>query len=631
MSLAIVGLVFAEALFLGRVRVQGWTFYLTAPEVVFEFVVRLVFGAMAGLALGTLCTALATPFIWGFQSLRQRLAERIVGAAAIVVLFIDSRFALITLLKWSKRGLRFLTALLICHFLFFVVTLFIPRVRQQLSESLELFVGKRMAPGMAIATIAIATLLAIGQGVLSKSRTSDSAAVVKQPAGPSILLTTFDALNAEDMSAYGYKLPTTPNIDAFARNATVFTNFYATSTFTTPTIATVLTGMYPSDSRIHQLQSRLRREDVGKTLPRVLGDAGYANGGFFSNPFAHYLVRNAGSDYDLLSEPVFQEGALQWLWEATRFLHQDSGVGSRLGEYMDLEDIWNTLTRVPGNLSMRLRPETSFEEAWQLLDQLSDRSFVWVHVITPHSPYLPAPADHGRFLPPEKLTTREEQSGRRWQPHYEPGQQGEVDQRRLRYDEFIATADRAFGTFISKMEQSGKLRDRIVIISADHGESFEGGVYQHSSPYLTRPVVHIPLIVKMPGQLQARTITHTADQTALAPTILELAGQPRPERMRGQSLVGWLDGKGQTETRGLAFTQYLERNSSFAALQHGTVGVIDGEYEYVLDIETRKGTLRPITKAQFWDLDYTTENRQRAETLRNEIYARFPELGPISE
>jgi arylsulfatase A-like enzyme len=203
-----------------------------------------------------------------------------------------------------------------------------------------------------------------------------------------------------------------------------------------------------------------------------------------------------------------------------------------------------------------------------------------------------------------------------------------VDRRRLLYDEFVATADRAFGSFLSELENGGKLQNTTVIVSADHGESFEGGVYQHSSPYLTRPVIHIPLIIQTPGQQESRRIAVTADQTALAPTILELAGQKKPDWMRGESLVKWLNRDGQGEGEGVAFCQYLEKNSIFKPLRHGTIGVIDGrsQYQYVLDLDTEKGALRPLKEAQIWNLDRTAENPALAEALRATIYARFPEL-----
>ncbi|PYX87601.1 MAG: hypothetical protein DMG68_11180, partial [Acidobacteria bacterium] len=75
-----------------------------------------------------------------------------------------------------------------------------------------------------------------------------------------------------------------------------------------------------------------------------------------------------------------------------------------------------------------------------------------------------------------------------------------------------------------------------------------------------------------------------------------------------------------------AFTQYFENNSRFRPLHHGTVGVIDGSYQYVIDLETNKGSLRPLNEAQIWNIDRSAENPARAEALRAAIYSRFPEL-----
>ena len=66
-TVSIVGLVFAAALRLAEGKVQGWTYYLTTGEIVFEVAVRLIFAALAGVALGTLCTAALAPFLWHFR------------------------------------------------------------------------------------------------------------------------------------------------------------------------------------------------------------------------------------------------------------------------------------------------------------------------------------------------------------------------------------------------------------------------------------------------------------------------------------------------------------------------------------------------------------------------------------
>jgi hypothetical protein len=98
--------------------------------------------------------------------------------------------------------------------------------------------------------------------------------------------------------------------------------------------------------------------------------------------------------------------------------------------------------------------------------------------------------------------------------------------------------------------------------------------------------------------------------------------------MHGQSLVPWLDRNGQGQGEGLAFTQYLEKNSVFEPVRHGTVGVIDGRsrYECVLDLDTRKRWLRPLNEAHIWNLDRTADNPALADALRAAIYSRFPEL-----
>jgi arylsulfatase A-like enzyme len=631
-TLGIVALVFAEVLVLAPGKAQGWSFYLTLWEVFFEVVVRVIFAALAGLALGTVCTATVAPFLWHFSSSRDRIAEWTTKVAVVLVVFLDSRLALITMIKWSYQAHShpgiYDTALWAAFYLAFAVALCVPHARREVVTSLDGLLTEKMTRRAAIATVAGTAALVATEFVLAKASPLARAPLASQRPKSNILLITFDALSAEDMSLYGYKLPTSPNIDAFARQGTIFTNFYSASTFTTPCVATMLTGKYPSDHKVYQLEGYLRAASSAKSLPDSMRAAGYTTGAFFSNPYAYYLGQRLENNFDFLPEPIFQDGGLQHLWNATIPLHQHSGIGSRIDEYVDLIGLWNPLWRLPGNLHERFRAASSFQHAREMLAKLLEGFFLWIHVMTPHGPYLPDSAERGRFLSAGEQQIFEGEGKPNWKPHYPPDQQGQVDHWRLRYDEFILTADRAFGAFMSQAESSGKLQNTTVILSGDHGESFEGGVFQHGSAYLTRPVIHIPLIIRTPGQQNSRTVTFTADQTSLAPTILELAGQPRPDWMRGHSLARWLNRNDQNEGEGMAFCQYLEKNSVFKPLRHGTVGVIDGksQYQFVLDIDTQKGSLRPLNQAQIWNLDHSAENPALAEQLRAAILARFPEL-----
>ena len=627
-ALATVGLVFAEALHLGVSKVQGWTFYLTSTEVIFEVALRLVVTALLGIVLGTLVT-LATASAMGFLRIwRNEIAEWAVKVGVVLVVFVNARFALSALIKWSyhiaDHRYVFDMALYGAFYLVCVLSLCFRSARDAVLTSLDPFLSDKFTCRAPVVTIALAAAFAFLDFAIAKSAPPVRASATLQHPKSNVLLITFDALAAEDLSGYGYDLPTSPNLDAFANKATVFTNYYAASTFTTPCVATMLTGMYPSQTHVYQLQAKL--DDPEKTVPELAREGGYTTAAFFSNPYAHYLAKSIEGKYDLFGEPVFERGGIQGLWSVMKPLHQDSRFGNRAEEYMDLAGVWNDVAGLPDNSPHQFRAAETFEQARALVSRLPDGFFLWIHVMTPHGPFLPDSRDRGRFLPADVKQIFQGPGKPDWKPHYQPSQQKKVDEWHLRYDEFILTADRAFGEFISYFEKSGKAENTTVIVSADHGESFSGGIFEHGSEYLTRPIVHIPLLIHRPGQQASRRVSAVADQTALAPTLLELAGLRKPDWMPGDSLVSWLTQERPASHKTLAFSQYFEKNSVFKPLAHGTVGVIDGEYQYVLDLDTRKGRLRPLAEAQIWNLDKSNDNPAKAQELLSAIYSRFPEL-----
>ncbi len=632
-TVAIVGLLFYLVL-LAPEKVAGWSFYLNTAEVVFEAAVFVVFVALTGVALGAAGALAVAPFLFYRRSSRFRIVEIATRAAVAGVAFFDLALVLQAVTEWVHIWGLAKVAIFGCYCVVFGIALCVPRRRERIVTSLDGFLGERATRRAVLGTGIAAAALVASELAMGKSA---SAAVipkrVSRPSGPNILLVTFDALSAEDMSLYGYRLPATPHIDEFARKSSVFTNFYSGSTFTTPSISTMLTGLQPSEHHVYQLQGRLRGSAAMDTLPHTMRAGGYSTAASISNPYAYFLNQGLASDYDALAEPAYRTSDFMRFWDATRILHQRRPFGSPPGEFDEFEEAWDFipkhLEKYSPHLFGRTRsgfpPANGFIQARELLGRMPDGFFLWVHIFAPHWPYLPDPENLGRFLPSNEMRTVAEQTAVPW-PKYAPEQQVLVDKARLRYDEFIANADSAFGAFLSPLEDAGRLRNTAVIVSADHGESFEGGICGHETRYQTRPEIHVPLIVRMPGQERGSRVAITADQTSLAPTILEIAGLQRPERMRGPSLMPWLNKDNEGAGQGLAFTQYLERNSVFKPVTHGTVGVIDGRHQYVLDLDTGKGILRGLGEAQSWDLDRSAENPALAQTLREAIYARFPDL-----
>ena len=70
-------------------------------------------------------------------------------------------------------------------------------------------------------------------------------AAAQDPPPYNIILTP-DQLRADYMQTYDYPLPDTPNVDAFARQGTVFTRAYSAGPWTTPSFGTILTGLFPT-------------------------------------------------------------------------------------------------------------------------------------------------------------------------------------------------------------------------------------------------------------------------------------------------------------------------------------------------------------------------------------------------
>src|SRR5690348_15044675 len=166
MSLGIVAFVFATALWLAPGKAQGWSFYLTVPEVLFEVLWRLLIAGLIGIAAGTLVTVLAVPFLLGFSA-RDRVVEWTTRVSVVLIVFLDARFALVTLFKWSQRGLRFEPWILMLYPVAFVIALFIRSIRQQLVGSLDPFTSPKASRLIVGALVTVAVLIAATEFVFA--------------------------------------------------------------------------------------------------------------------------------------------------------------------------------------------------------------------------------------------------------------------------------------------------------------------------------------------------------------------------------------------------------------------------------------------------------------------------------
>jgi len=436
---------------------------------------------------------------------------------------------------------------------------------------------------------------------------------------PDIVLISIDALAAADADACNPQSVQMPRLAALAQRSSCFTRFYTSSNFTTPTASTMESSLLPWSHFATQPDSKMLPAVRGHSLAAVLRAQGWRT---------HSITDN------LLASPLHRGSFAAWsssaLAHTTLFGNLFRGAMTVFPETA-LPRLTATALGFLGAFDMAVHGEQSpyaSERTYALVLQRlaaegrSAPQFIWAHTLPPHSPYLPPPSTRHRLLPPGELE--------RWSDmlpdniEYAPALQPLVDKHRLRYRESIMAADAALGEFLDELQRQGRLDGALIVISADHGESFEQGLIGHAGPRLHDVLIRVPLVLKLPGQQVGRVIGQPVSQADLAPTLLDMAGAPPLPRAEGRSLRALLEGGALPPAP--VFSMTMERQSRFRPLSSGRFAVIDGDDKLVS--ERQPGA--PV-QDQLFDLradpgeqrDLAAQRPERVAALRALLDARL--------
>ena len=418
-----------------------------------------------------------------------------------------------------------------------------------------------------------------GPGVSQALPVQTSAIVPGSSARPNIVLLSIDALSAPHMSLYGYARPTTPELQQFARGAVVFDRAYANGNFTTPGIASILTGTLPWTHRALQLPvwplNRTRRT----SLPAVLEHAGYRTGYVSTNAIAGAAKQGFGEYFQFARTDrtghvtLCADGLskyLRYVCAAAELppLEEMEGIAAKFGYPND---------------NLEHDPRLALQPAlhWLATVDRSKPIFLWVHLFPPHSPYAAPKPWLGRFD-----ASQHDRNAASTQPSW-AWIQSQLPERRVqtleaRYDEAVAYADAFVGPFLQRaLDTLGP--NTVVVVTADHGESFAHSYGAHTGPGLYNEIVHIPLLLKLPGETTGMRCDTPAQQADIAPTLAALAGVAAPGNWEGRSLLEACPG-GQPDSAPsdrAIYSMNFEQNPRFAALKTGSVAVIDGRWKLI--------------------------------------------------
>src|SRR5579863_164678 len=365
-----------------------------------------------------------------------------------------------------------------------------------------------------------ATLLAlvgIQGGLRLKERVATALLPAISPSSPNILVIVVDTLRADHISTYGYARATSPNLDRIAEQGVLFENAFASSSWSLPSHASLLTGRF-------QYEHKDSREFYDGRFPNIaqaLSSHGYRTGAFSANTL--YICHAFGFDLGFLH---FEDYFSSWADMGARTLFGRKFVYYflyRLG-YKD----------IPG----RKRAEEVNREFFRWVDDGSGKPFfAFLNYLDVHDPYLPPEPYRSRFadlkapggglinqfvLPSQSLHDLTPQQ-----------LQGEIDA----YDGGVAYVDSEMAQLFGRLKTRGLSENTLVVITSDHGEELgDHGLLGHGRS-LYRQELLVPLIFWWPGHIPAAVrLGMPVTNVALPATIMDLLRLGEQNQFPGPSL-----------------------------------------------------------------------------------------------
>jgi arylsulfatase A-like enzyme len=311
---------------------------------------------------------------------------------------------------------------------------------------------------------------------------------------PNLVLISLDTLRADHLGCYGYRRNTSPNIDRFAEGAVLFQHTIAPSPWTTPSHASVFTGLHPS---IH---------GAGRYI--------------YEDPYYDYPIEEKEIT---LAELARRHGYL------TAAYTEGAYVGAALGFAQGFE-LYSDRRPRPS-----ICAEETFGSALRWVTTYGNLPFVlFIHTYEPHVPYAPP----RRFA--EMFDADFTGTGGAWP--LEARSQADRARCEAWYDGEIAYTDTVVGEFLAELERLNLLEDTVVILFSDHGEGFwEHGRCGHGHT-LYEEVLRVPLIVRLAGASPPTgRVGREVSLTDLYATCTELLGIDRENPPDCISLLPLID------------------------------------------------------------------------------------------
>ena len=349
---------------------------------------------------------------------------------------------------------------------------------------------------------------------------------------PNIIYILADDLGYGDLSCYGQKKFSTPNIDALAARGMKFTQAYSGSTVCAPSRCCLITGLHSGHAPVRgnaeiQPEGQAPMPADTKTVAHLVQTAGYRTG-----VFGKWGLGGPGT----VSEPNRMGFDEFYGYNCQRLAHN---------YYPD--HLWDNETLVPlpeneNNKSGQYAPDLIQAKALEFIREAGEQPFFCFYAaIQPHADMV-APEKYMKLHRGKYGTETAYKGGYRSQA--EP---------RAAFAAMVNVLDDYVGEIVAELETQGIADNTLIIFTSDNGPHVEGG---HDPEYfdcngflngvkrdLYEGGIRVPMIATWPNKIAEGT---TSNQTTafwdFLPTMADLSGQPVPPTTDGVSILPTLFG-----------------------------------------------------------------------------------------
>ena len=429
---------------------------------------------------------------------------------------------------------------------------------------------------------------AAGMGVAALATRKITFGTEDSKNAPNIIFILTDDQRYDQMGCAGHPWVRTPNIDRLAKEGVLFSNAFATTALCSPSRAGFLTGCYAHTNGV--LHNERCDPDANlATFPQLLQKAGYETA--FIGKWHMERTDKPRKGFD------------HWV--------SFTGQGNYYGNDLNVD---GKTIKTDNYITDELT-----EYALQFIKKDRKKPFMlYLSHKAIHDPQEPAKRHEKLYDGTEMKLNLDPNDNLSTKPQWPTKVREGWEKKMLNRMQCLAAVDESIGRILETLENMKILDKTVIIFAGDNGHlNGEHNLWDKRIPY--EPSIRIPLIMRYPalakGGSRCEQMVLNID---LAPTLLELAGQPIPATVQGQSWLKTLNGQPGRES--FLYEHFLDETDKYKRPTVLAVRTMDWKYT-VYPFPDK--TSRKFLTAELYDLK--NDPKELNNLINNPNYAEVAE------